>query len=216
MRSVFRALIISLLLTLCVFTCANAAVHSDGNELPPASQFIRFKNRSAEESQEVKQIASSLPAALQMIDDSAFEGTALISVAIPESVTYIGDHAFANIPTLLGIRIPDNTQFIGKDTFSGSQQVILAASSKSYARTWAMENSIPFAPITVFSASDGIVQIQSIHLGKTARDKLASNETIETPKCSEAKGRTNGEIIATKHEECFAFSLQSRSPPMKG
>ena len=216
MRLVIRTFIWTLLISLFVFTYANAAVQSDSSKQLSVSQPIWCEEQSLEKVQETKQTASSLPAALQMIDDSAFEGTALISVAIPESVTYIGDHAFANIPTLLWIRIPDSTHFIGKDTFAGSQQVILTASNKSYARTWAVKNSIPFAPMTVFCASDGIVHIQGMYLGKIARDKLTSDETIETPKCSDSKGRTNGEILAAKHEECFAFSLQGRSPPMKG
>lgn len=215
MRSIIRIFIISLLLTLFVFTCANAAVNSDDNlQLPASSQTVWSMNQPADEATEKQQTASTLPAALQIIDESAFEGTALTSVKLPESVEYIGDKAFAHIQSLRSIHIPDSTKFIGKDAFTGSGQVSIMAYANSYARTWARNNGIPFAPIAAITASSGTPQITGLSPGRTIREQLTSDETIQAPQYSEQNGRTEGEIKAAKHEACFAFSVQGRSPPM--
>lgn len=215
MRSAIRIIILSLFLTLIVFTCANAAVNSDDNpQLPASTQTIWFKSQMAEEAAEKQQTESTLPAALQIIDESAFEGTALTSVKLPESLEYIGDKAFAHIQSLRSIHIPDSTKFIGKDAFTGSGQVSIIAYANSYARTWARNNGIPFAPIAAITASSGAPQITGLSPGKTTREQLTSDETIQAPQYSEQNGRTEGEIKAAKHEACFAFSVQGRSPPM--
>lgn len=212
MRSVFRTLIITLLLTLFVFTCAGAAVNSDGGRQLPASQMIQ----PAEEAPEAKQTASLLPAALQMIDESAFEGTALISVELPEELEYIGEKAFAHILSLRSIRIPDKTKYIGENAFTGSGKVTITAYADSYARTWARNNGLPFAPIAALTASGGTPQVTGLNLNRTTQDQINSDETIQTPRYSEQNGRAEGELKAAKHEECFAYSVQGRAPPMAG
>ena len=212
MRSVFKTLIITLLLTLFVFTCANAAVNTDSGKQLPASQTIR----PAEETPEKQRTASILPAALQIIDESAFEGTALISVELPEELEYIGEKAFAHILSLRSIRIPDKTKYIGKNAFTGSGKVTITAYADSYARTWARNNGLPFAPIAALTASGGTPQITGLNLNRTTQDQLTNDETIQTPKYSEQNGRAEGEIKAAKHEECFAYSVQGRAPPMAG
>lgn len=216
MRSVFRFLILSLLLTLFVFTCANAAVNPDDSAQLPVLQTIRSEEQLSEEAPDVQQTASTLPAALQVIDENAFEGTALVSVELPEKLEYIGDEAFAGITSLRSVRIPDNTKYIGKDAFTGSGQVTITAYANSYARTWARNNRIPFAPVAALTASNGSLQITGINSNKTTQNQLTSTETTETPKYSEQNGRAEGEIKAAKHEECFAYSIQGRSPPMEG
>ena len=214
MRSLFRVFIISLFLTLFAFTCANAAVSSDDSKRLPGSQVIWSAEQKEEETLETRQTSSTLPASLIIIDESAFEGTALVSVELPETVEYIGDKAFANIMPLRSIHIPDNAEYIGKDAFTGSSQVTITAYSNSYARTWAQDNGIPFAPIAALTASNGTQQITGLNLNRTTQDPLTSNETTQAPKYSEQNGRTEGEIKAAKHVKCFAFSIQGRSPPM--
>ena len=214
MRSIIRIFILSLLLTLFVFTCANAAISSDDSKQLPDSQLIQSEDRPAEEIPETWQTASTLPASLKIIDESAFEGTALVSVKLPETVEYIGKKAFANILSLRSIHIPDNTKYIGRDAFTGSGQVTITAYANSYARTWARNNGVPFAPIAALTASSGTAQITGLNTGKTTEDQLTSDETAQAPKYSEQNGRAEGEIKAAKHDECFAFSVQGRSPPM--
>ena len=157
-----------------------------------------------------------IPEGIKVIGEEAFEGTAIVKADLPESLITIEDRAFANIKNLRNVYIPRSTTGIGKDVFAGTQHVTITAAPGSYARTWAKNNGIPFVTQVVFYASSGTVQISGYQINEGSKDKTANAETIDIPKCSEAKGRTNGEIIAAKHEECFAFSLQGRSPPMKG
>ena len=212
MRSVFKTLIITLLLTLFVFTCASAAVSSDSGKQLPASQAIR----PAEDMVEKQQAPSILPAALQVIDESAFEGTALVSVDLPGELEYIGEKAFAHILSLRSVRIPDKTKYIGKTAFTGSGKVTITAYANSYARTWARSNGLPFAPIAALTASTGTPQVTGLNLNRTTQDQLTSDETIQTPQYSEQNGRAEGEIKAAKDEECFAYSVLGRAPPMAG
>ena len=214
MRAIIRFFIISLLLTLLVFTCANAAVSPDESKQLPTAQALWTEEQ--ERPVTPQQTARTHHATQQKIDESAFEGTALISVELPENLEYIGDKAFANILSLRKIHIPDNTKYIGKDAFTGSRQVTITAYANSYARTWARNNRIPFAPIAALTASNGTPQISGLNPGTTTQDQLTSDETTEAPKCCEQNGRAEGDIKAAKHEECFAYSIQGRSPPMAG
>lgn len=210
MRLVFKVLIITLLLTLFVFTCASAAVSTNDGRQFPASQTIQPE----EETSEAKKTISILPAALQIINESAFEGTALISVELPEKLEYIGEKAFAHILSLRSVCISDKTKFIGKNAFIGSSKVTITAYANSYAWTWARNNGLPSVPIAAMTASNRALQITGLNLNKSTQDLLAGDETIQTPKGSEQNGRAEGEIKAAKHEECFAYSFQGRAPPM--
>ena len=72
-----------------------------------------------------------LPASLKAIQDEAFEGTALVTVDLSgTSVEKIGERAFANIPTLIGIRVPEKTRFIAKTAFAGSDHVTLTGAPR--------------------------------------------------------------------------------------
>ena len=102
--------------------------------------------------------AFRLPASLQMIGDEAFEGTAIVSVELPETVETIGERAFAAIPTLHSVKIPDNTREIAETAFAGSNNITLTGTPGSYAKAWARENGVPFAPVAVMCAGTGILQ----------------------------------------------------------
>lgn len=212
-------MVVILVAVLLMFTMGVAAAST--SKTNDENQYhIWFLNTLAESKHSEQSSLSSntyqFPESLQVIGEEAFEGTAVTKIYLPESLTTIGDRAFANTKDLRFIYIPESTTEIGKDILSGTKVVTISGASNSYARTWANNNGIPFAPITVFSASGGNSQVSGVYLSRNALEKLSSHGTIDIPKCSEAKGRTNGEIIAAKHEECFAFSLQGRSPPMKG
>jgi hypothetical protein len=54
------------------------------------------------------------------IGDQAFGATALTSVTIPNSVTNIGDSAFAQCTSLTNATIPRSVTRIGDEAFSGT------------------------------------------------------------------------------------------------
>ena len=62
----------------------------------------------------------SIPNSVTSIGDSAFAGcTSLTSITIPDSVTSIGDGAFAGCTSLTSITIPDSVTSIGDSAFIG-------------------------------------------------------------------------------------------------
>lgn len=156
-----------------------------------------------------------LPASLKAIQDEAFEGTALVTADLSgTSVEKIGERAFANIPTLIGIRVPEKTRFIAKTAFAGSDHVTLTGAPRGYTHTWAMENGIPFAPIATFTANTHIVQFGII--------SHRSSETLQTGLTTDYEGidgnnptrQTVGEIKDNRCQEGIAYHIQGRAPPV--
>lgn len=229
MKIKFKYFFVILFLMLIVFTCAQAAVNPEeelqqnvSNELAFLFEKLAcskygnpevFKTNTAVENTTP---SFTLPASLQIIDDSAFEGTALVSVDIPETVTYIGDNAFANIPSLLAVYIPDATEFIGKDAFANSNQVTITASSNSYARTWAKDNGFRFQLLATFSASNGGVSYSfqsDPGFRSSQKERMESSDTANTNIRERRTGRTVGELKASQYKGVAALYIQSRYFP---
>lgn len=87
----------------------------------------------------------SLPTALTVIEEGAFEGVAATCVTIPSGVTEIGDYAFANCRFLTEITIPGSVASIGGHAFSGSPRVVVICPQGSFAAAWADAHGIPWA-----------------------------------------------------------------------
>ena len=224
MRIKFEHFLVFLLLMLIMFTYAQAANQLENNQYINILQnHTLFSEKSDsfdghhEESIPSATAASiKLPTSLKIIDDSAFEGTALVSVDIPESVSYIGDNAFANIPTLLSVRIPDTTQFIGRDAFANSIKVTLTASSNSYARTWAKENGFRFQLLATFNASNGVVSYSfqsNPGFHSFQRERTETTDKTNTNIRERRTGRTVGELKASRYKGVAALHIQSRYFP---
>lgn len=60
-----------------------------------------------------------LPKKLEAIGNSAFNGTGIKEIELPESLTTLDSHAFANCTSLVGIKIPDKITKISSGSFSG-------------------------------------------------------------------------------------------------
>ena len=67
----------------------------------------------------------TFPASLRTIEDEAFEGTRFQAVIIPDTVTTIGNHAFANCRYLVYVRIPASVTTIAPDAFADCPNVII-------------------------------------------------------------------------------------------
>lgn len=59
------------------------------------------------------------PAALETIDASAFQDTALRTAQIPEGVTFIGEHAFISCKSLMSLSLPSTLRTLESDAFIG-------------------------------------------------------------------------------------------------
>ena len=229
MRIKIKYCLILLLLALIAFTFAQAVVNPDDSQTQIISSGLPLPFESCSDTDippeglsfaktaSLKASSFTLPASLQVIEDSAFEGTAIVSVGISESVSYIGERAFANIPTLLGVSIPDKTQFIGKEAFADSKQVTLTASSNSYARTWAKDNGYRFRLLATFSARDGMI-LYSFQNGQSIRSsRRESTETADNHMATNIRerrtGRTVGELKASRYKGVAALHIQSRYFP---
>ena len=70
---------------------------------------------------------------VRYIDDHAFSGTALESVALPESVKAIGTGAFADIPTLKSARLGDGLVTIGALAFNRDSNLTRVTFGRSVA-----------------------------------------------------------------------------------
>lgn len=204
------------ILFILLTTCASASIlPEDRTDQAESAILPQAKTDSITAANEQAEPTFKLPASLTTIEDSAFEGTAITFVSLPESVEEIGDNAFANIPTLKGIRIPDSTTSISATAFEGSNQVTIAAASGSYAGAWAKKNSIPFSPVVNYYVSNHIVQVTGISSERVQLQKIIlADETTETTNQTKPTGRMAGELSADKYEMITAFHIQGRSPPV--
>lgn len=153
-----------------------------------------------------------LPASLKIIEDEAFEDTAIENVALPESVESVGERAFASITTLRSVRIPDNTQHIAATAFEGSRSLTIIAASNSYARNWAKENGIAFEQILVISAGNSGLWF-SIHTG--CQQRQTEGGIIES--CAETEYSLRclpvEERIILRHDRSTSCLADGRAPP---
>ena len=213
-KSSIAAIILLLsLILLPVFTNAQASSYpcSKTEHFIPCFQLIVQSDHH--EGRTTKQL-SDLPVSLRTIEEGAFEGTAITAAVLPESLETIEDNAFANIPTLKTIKIPNATNYIGKDAFKGSSQVTITAAPRSYARAWAKENGIPFNPITSFYAYNKTIQVTGLSEARTELQNVLINEETAENQKTNPTGRMAGELSASRYAGCTAFHIQGRSPPV--
>ena len=153
-----------------------------------------------------------LPDSLHYIDEEAFAGTALVSVEIPENLEYIGERAFSDIPTLRKVNIPEKTTYIAGSAFAGSSRVMITGAPGSYARKYARENGIPFAPLTVMYANAGAGSGISLNQARTS-DEVTDAEEDDGQNDNEPADRIAGEIKANITENGAAYHITGRAPP---
>ena len=85
-----------------------------------------------------------MPSSLTIIETEAFEGTAAVTVTLQNRTVSIGDGAFANAISLRSIYIPDSVEYIGKHAFDGVPNLTIRGEKDSYASAWARENNVAF------------------------------------------------------------------------
>ena len=215
-----KYIFMSLLVTaLCLtLTCARAAVRDDGptDLIDWTVRFVHVSQMNLEEENAITgadaQPAFRLPASLRFIEDEAFEGTAIVSIDLPETVESIGENAFANIPTLRSVKIPENTKKIARTSFAGSSNVMITGTPGSYARTYARENGLPFSPVTVVYAGTGSVQVSEAESVHRTRIDTDTNDAAEGNDAA-PQWRPAEESKTEQYDQCIAHSIVGRAPP---
>lgn len=154
---------------------------------------------------------SKLPRSVTIIEDEAFEGTALVKVELPETVVSIGERAFADVSTLKEIRIPVLTKHIASTAFDGSNRTTIIAPVNSYARAYARNHGLPFSPIVMFCASAQAPSIIALSMNRSTEIVEIEDSTTYNP---DAKWRRIELFNITRTEELIANHVQGRSPPI--
>lgn len=216
MNTVRRILFFILLVMVCtftVFTYASANVNTKQNNGTAISEYL-FKRNKEGLTEERPTGNFDLPDSLVTIEESAFEGSAIVSVDLPDSIEIIGDYAFANIQSLKKISLPNSIQFVDKNAFKGSDQLTITGAPKGYANTFAKENGIPFNPIASFYAYSKTIQITVLTNNKTELQRVLLIEETTEQQTMNPTGRMAGELNASRYESYTAFYIQGRSPPI--
>lgn len=100
-----------------------------------------------------------IPVGVTIINKGAFESSShLIGVVIQEGVKSIEDDVFFNCINLASVIIPESVtdifrEYKGGGSFAYCDNLTIYSTENSYAHTYALENDIPWAPLTVNSSA---------------------------------------------------------------
>ena len=86
----------------------------------------------------------NLPANLRVIEEDAFEGTAVSTVALPESIERIESGAFIHTPYLSEVILPEQIQQIDSNAFSPDQPLTVFGIPGSEGQQWASAHGYTF------------------------------------------------------------------------
>ncbi len=224
-RRILFGLLLMLTALLMAFTTASAATSADSItnndttlEKIPGSVLTKLTNnvQIRQEHIHLDSITAptfKLPAGLQIIEDEAFEGTAIVVIDLPETVESIGEQAFANIATLRKVNIPEKTKQIARTAFAGSNNVTITGAPGSYARTWARENAIPFTPILVMYAGTDDLLLSGYFT--TQNNIIDLNSRITGKNQNNHQWRPVEENKAEHSKEFKTNHVLGRAPPAK-
>lgn len=163
------------------------------------------------------------------IGDGAFEGTKLVSITIPNSVTSIGDKAFKCCGLLTSINLPNSVTSIGIEAFSDCYNlttITLSNSLTSIGKTAfqgcyrlnsiTLPNSLNFISDWAFQECSGLISItlpNSLQtIGRCAFRGCRALRSITIPKSVKNIGEG-------AFEECrsfTSFTILAQNPPSVG
>lgn len=92
----------------------------------------------------ISEMTFILPGRLETIEDEAFEGIAAGSISFSNSLLSIGERAFANNRYLKNVSIPESVKYIGDHAFDESKNLVIYGLVNSYVAEWADEHDISF------------------------------------------------------------------------
>ena len=145
----------------------------------------------------------AIPDSVTSIGDAAFSGcSSLRSITIPESVTSIGNSAFYHCDSLTSITIPDSVTSIGEGSFSGCTSLqsiklpFVGESIKSETDTY----QYPFGYIFGDSSYTGGTRTEQYYYGSTT-DKT-THEFYYIPSSLKEVTITGGNILRGAFQNC--------------
>ena len=105
-----------------------------------SASYVPWKNYASQ----IK--AVTIPDTVTSIGNYAFYGISLPeTLTLPDSVLNIGSYAFSNCSTLKKLTVPENVTSIGDSAFANSSNLTLTVTRGSYARLYAVRNSVAYA-----------------------------------------------------------------------
>ena len=115
--------------------------------------FMMIIPADAEEGRVDSTHAFILPAQLQSIEESAFEGTAASEVYLWGKVEHIANRAFARMPNLRKAYVPPKVTYIGEDSFSNTGKLTLYGVAGSPIHSWAQKHHYRFVHADIWGIS---------------------------------------------------------------
>lgn len=133
-----------------------------------------------------------LPASLQMIGEDAFGGSAAEAVLLPTGLEAVEKKAFADMPELKSVYVPETVTQIDRQAFSGAGKPVLIGQTGSRAESWAMENRYDFSGTWVLrfrlrAAKAELRALAEPSAHFTSREK--QKEALQPEKRKETSGR---------------------------
>ena len=110
-----------------------------------------------------------LPSSLIIIEDEAFEGTAVETVVFQNGLVSIGSNAFGNIDVLKDVYIPDTTTYIADSAFSVTDDLTVHGVDGSNAEDWAEKHGIPFVADDIWRAVPNSTSQNNIRINPVYR-----------------------------------------------
>ena len=89
---------------------------------------------------------AQLPVALTALEAESMSGSAFMYVRLPETLSSIGDRAFAESPALCLVEFSDPDTVLGEDIFLNCPELSILAPADSSAEAYALQHDIPFLP----------------------------------------------------------------------
>ena len=89
---------------------------------------------------------AQLPVALTALEAESMSGSAFMYVRLPETLSSIGDRAFAESPALCLVEFSGTDTVLGEDIFLNCPELSILAPAGSSAEAYALQHDIPFLP----------------------------------------------------------------------
>lgn len=132
---------------------------------------------------------------IESVCDSTFQSSGIEEIALPQTCTAVGNSAFAKCGELTKISIPDAVDSIGDNAFQDSDNVVIYASSGSYAIAYAKAHELSYvctdAETYMLGDADGNGEIEIVDA--TVIQRVLADIPVADPDTAERNGDIDGD-----------------------